>query len=175
MNGWYEAWNRFSELSSHMMILQKINLCHWNQVKYKPQYQTSNRSIKNYYNTRISQHKKSSRAWELKYIPVHKENIIPKKENVPVSSVNTCSGDHRLFGSNSTRPLKKSTNARQSAFSVSEQNRKKWIYHCTSKRIMIAMIFFFLEQMGIVFFIQEICTCHSNELTASIIKDKNDS
>jgi len=120
----------------------EIGFRNWNQVKYKPQYQTSNRSIKTYYNTKIFQHKKSFQAWELKHIPIHKENIIPKKVNVPVSSVNTCSGDHLLFGSNSTRPLKKSTNARQSAFSVSEQNWKKWIYRCTSIWTMMAMIFF---------------------------------
>jgi hypothetical protein len=36
-----------------------------------------------------------------------------------LSLANTCNGDHRLLGSNSTSPLKKSTNAKQSAFSAS--------------------------------------------------------
>jgi len=83
----------------------------------------------------------------LKYIPVYKDNIIPKNENVLVSSANTCSGDHLLLGSNSTSPLKKSTNAKQSAFSVSEQKLQEVrIYRGTFNfvtKTMICLLLFF--------------------------------
>lgn len=96
----------------------------------------------------------------MKYIPVYKDSIILKNENVPVPLANTCSGDHLLLGSNSTSPLKKSTNAKQSAFSVSEQKLQVRIYYGTFNFVMKTLIglLFFLKCMGMTFYIQEICT-----------------